>query len=137
MKGCAAVAAISGANVKGEVPKFRSPEDRIALPDDGWGLWIDKEAQWREDEIFLPDDVHLERLPNNPPTGGWKSLYARSGGPDFATVSLPSTVEQHFWRKYGSRPYTPEEYRYAADDPIPQNGAYEGVSWWWRTIEIL
>ena len=28
-----------------------------------------------------------------------------------------------------SRPYTPEEYRYAADDHIPQNGAYFGVSW--------
>jgi hypothetical protein len=136
MKGCAAAAAISGARVKGEVPKFRSPEDRIALPDEGWSLWIDKEAQWREDEIFLPDDVHLERLPSNLPTGGWKALYARSGGPDFATVSLPSTVEQHFWGQYGPRPYTPEEYRYAADDPVPQNGAYEGVSWWWRTIEI-
>ena len=57
-------------------------------------------------------------------------------------MTLPSTVEQHFWGKYGAgddgkpRPYTPEEYRYAADDPVPQNGAYFGVSWWWREIEI-
>ncbi len=55
---------------------------------------------------------------------------------------MPGTVEQHFWGKFGAgedgkpRPYTPQEYRYAADDPIPQNGAYFGVSWWWREIEI-
>jgi hypothetical protein len=57
-------------------------------------------------------------------------------------VTLPGTVEQHFWGKFGAgedgkpRPYTPEEYRYAADDPVPQNGAYFGVSWWWREIDI-
>ena len=57
-------------------------------------------------------------------------------------MTLPGTVEQHFWGKFGAgadgkpRPYTPEEYRYAADDPVPQNGAYFGVSWWWREIEI-
>jgi beta-galactosidase len=66
-------------------------------------------------------------------------------------VVLPTTVEQHFWGKFGAgadgrpRPYTPEEYRYAspasggvapADDDVPKNGAYFGVSWWWRKIEI-
>ena len=41
------------------------------------------------------------------------------------------------------RPYTPDEYRYAADDkqegnggPVPQNGAYFGVSWWRQEIDI-
>jgi beta-galactosidase len=60
-------------------------------------------------------------------------------------ILLPTTVEQHFWGKFGSRPYTPEEYRYAApaqnaappaDDDVPQNGAYFGVSWWYRKIDI-
>jgi hypothetical protein len=109
MKGCVAAAAISGARVEGEVAGFRPPADRIALPDDGWSVWIDKDAPWQEDEIFLPEDVQLEKLPNNPPTGGWNSLYARNGGPGFASVTLPSTVEQHFWGQYGSRSYTPEE----------------------------
>jgi beta-galactosidase len=51
-------------------------------------------------------------------------------------------VEQHFWGKYGAgadgkpRSYTPDEYRYAADDQGPRNGAYFGVSWWWREIKI-
>ncbi len=59
-------------------------------------------------------------------------------------------LEQHFWGQYGAgrdgkpRPYTPEEYRYAstnppaapADDNVPQNGAYFGVSWFYRSIDI-
>jgi hypothetical protein len=74
----------------------------------------------------------------NAPTGGWGVLNDAAG----IAVTLPSTVEQHFWGKYGAgddgkpRAYTPDEYRYAADDPVPQNGAYFGVSWWWREIEI-
>src|SRR6185437_16224141 len=79
-------------------------------------------------------------------TGGWAALTHDTG----LEVTLPTSVEQHFWGKYGAgpdgkpRPYTPEEYRYAATDPpkppaddnIPQNGAYFGVSWFFRPIEI-
>ncbi|HET7346959.1 MAG TPA: twin-arginine translocation signal domain-containing protein, partial [Acidobacteriaceae bacterium] len=134
LKSVAATAALAGTAAHAQMPHVS--EDRIAIPDDGWSLWIDRHAAWQDDDLFLPDDVDLARLPANPPTDGWPALYARHSGPDFATVTLPTTVEQHFWGNYGSRPYTPEEYRYAADDPVPQNGAYTGVSWWWRTIEI-
>ncbi|MGH9598306.1 MAG: sugar-binding domain-containing protein [Terracidiphilus sp.] len=108
----------------------------VVLPDEGWNLWIDQAAAWEDDAIYLPDDVDVAKLPVNRPTGGWDSLYARNGGANYATVTLPTTVEQYFWGAYGSRSYTPEEYRWAATDPVPQNGAYRGVSWWWRTIEI-
>jgi beta-galactosidase len=108
------------------------PENGTLIPDEGWHLWIDEHAQWKDDAIFLPEDVHLATLPTNPPTGGWQALTAQAG----KEVVLPTTVEQHFWSKFGERPYTAEEYRYAADDPIPQNGAYLGVSWWYRQIEI-
>ncbi len=94
------------------------------------------QGAWQDDVIYLPADVRLAKLPVNPPTGGWQALYAMHGGEEFATVTLPTTVEQHFWGKFGERPYTPEEYRYAADDAVPQNGAYAGVSWWWKTIDI-
>ena len=107
------------------------PENGTLIPDTGWRMWVDEHAAWKEDAIFLPEDVKLGKLPVNPPTGGWDVL-----GSVGLEVTLPSTVEQHCWGKYGSRPYTPEEYRYAADDPIPQNGAYFGVSWWYRAIEI-
>jgi beta-galactosidase len=133
------------------------PENGTLIPDDGWRLWVDAEAKWAEDEIWLPEDVAMdaegvvrakgEPLPVNAPTGGWDVLGDAAG----IGVVLPTTVEQHFWGKFGAgadgrpRPYTPEEYRYAspasggvapADDDVPKNGAYFGVSWWWRKIEI-
>jgi beta-galactosidase len=118
------------------------PENGTLIPDEGWYLWIDEHAEWKNDTIFLPDEITRDAegvlhsngtpLPVNLPTGGWRSLSVAAA----KEVVLPTTVEQHFWGKFGQRPYTPEEYRYAADDPIPQNGAYLGVSWWHRQIEI-
>jgi beta-galactosidase len=116
------------------------PENGTLIPDEGWHLWVDEHAEWKSDTLYLPEDVRpggpgdLAKLPVNPPTGGWSVLSPESGAN--IPVTLPSTVEQHCWGKYGQRPYTPEEYRYAADDPIPQNGAYFGVSWWHRAIDI-
>ena len=106
------------------------------LPDAAWCLWLDTQAEWKDDPLFLPQEVHVSQLTVNAPSGGWDALYARQGGEHFRSVTLPTTVEQHFWGVEGTRPYTPEEYRYAADDAVPQNGAYEGVSWFWREIEI-
>lgn len=133
---------------------FVYPENGTLIPDEGWHLWVDQQAQWKDDDIFLPEDVAWKNgklcgagkpLPMNQPTGGWDVLSQDKG----IGVILPTSVEQHFWGKFGSRPYTPEEYRYAAnthggtqpatppaDDNVPQNGAYFGVSWFSRPIEI-
>jgi beta-galactosidase len=130
------------------------PENGTLVPDHGWRLWLDTKAAWEADDIFLPEDIAWvdgalcgkgKPLPVNAPTGGWEALAPAAG----IEVLLPTTVEQHFWGKEGLRPYTPEEYRYApdtkggtqqpappTDDDVPQNGAYFGVSWWWRAIEI-
>jgi beta-galactosidase len=126
------------------------PENGTLIPDSGWRLLIDDKAQWQDDNIFLPEDVMWKGdtlcgkgkpLPVNAPTGGWSALTPEGG----RNVLLPTSVEQHFWGRFGSGPYTPEEYRYAApakdaappaDDNVPQNGAYLGVSWWYRAIEI-
>lgn len=131
------------------------PENGTLIPDEGWRLWPDTQAHWESDEIFLPEDVSWidgklcgkgKPLPANAPTGGWEAL--RAG--DHKEVVLPTSVEQHCWGKYGAgadgkpRAYTPEEYRYAAtnppvapaDDTVPQNGAYFGVSWFYRAIDI-
>src|SRR5579875_3682493 len=119
------------------------PENGTLIPDDGWYLWPDTRAAWENDEIFLPEDVSWvggrlcgkgQPLAVNTPTGGWAVL---SPGVHEGVV-LPTSVEQHFWGKLDAgadrkpRPYTPEEYRYAAtsppaapaDDSVPQNGAY-------------
>jgi hypothetical protein len=140
-------------NAQAEAAEHTWPENGTLIPDEGWRLWVDRAAEWKQDAIFLPEDVSQdaegvvrakgEPLPLHPPTSGWDVLTSggRAAGESIA-VTLPGTVEQHFWGKFGAgadgepRPYTPEEYRYAADDPIPQNGAYFGVSWWWREIEI-
>ena len=130
------------------------PENGTLLPDHGWRLWLDTKAAWEMDDIFLPEDVAWmdgvlcgkgKPLPVKVPTGGWGALAPAAG----IEVLLPTTVEQHFWGKEDLRTYTPEEYRYApdtkggtqqpappTDDDVPQNGAYFGVSWWWRAIEI-
>ena len=145
LQGCAATSALSATTMYGTQTKqthdSRSSEELFPvngtlLPDDGWNLWIDQQATWKDDPIHLPETFDLSQLPVNAPTGGWSALDNHRSGPNSAVVTLPSTVEQHFWARFGSRPYTPEEYRYAADDPVPQNGAYEGVSWWWREIDI-
>jgi len=131
------------------------PENGELIQDDDWYLCVDAEARWKDDEIFLPGDVAWKSgrlcgkgnpLQENEPTGGWKMLGAESG----KSVILPTSVEQHFWGHYGANkdgkphPYTPDEYRYAAkkgsappaDDAAPQNGAYYGVSWFFRSIYI-
>jgi hypothetical protein len=139
---------------------FAWPENGTLIPDEDWRLWLDTEASWKKDDIFLPEDIAWvdgalcakgKPLAVNAPTGGWAALAADAG----KKVVLPTSVEQHFWGQHGAgtdgkpRPYTPEEYRYAADtkggtitpqapadDDVPQNGAYYGVSWWHRTIDI-
>jgi beta-galactosidase len=116
------------------------PENGTLIPDDDWRLWIDEKAEWKNDPLFLPEDISWQNgvlcgkgtpLPVNEPSS--PNLLDHLNG---INVTLPTTVEQHHWGKLGTRPYTPEEYRYAADDPIPQNGAYLGVSWWGKQIHI-
>jgi hypothetical protein len=106
--------------------------DPLAVPDEGWSLVIDREAKYADDVIHLPGRLDLARLPVNPPTGGWGMLATAKA----LNVTLPATVEQYMWGEFGLRPYTGDEYRYAEDDAIPQNGAYRGVSWWTKSIDI-
>jgi hypothetical protein len=97
----------------------------------GWKLWPDTNAVWKNDDIYLPEEVELAKLPINPPTGGWSSLNDQQGIP----VTLPSTVEEHFWGKFGLRPYSKNEAQRGAGTSF-ENGNYLGVSWWWRDILV-
>lgn len=114
------------------LPGPASAEAAGLIPDDGWRLWVDQKAAWKDDTLYLPEDVNLSALPVNQPSGGWEMLGEGAG----KAVTLPSTVEQHHWGDFGARPYTLAEYNWAPRDPVPQNGAYYGVSWWWRDIAI-
>ncbi|MDQ3815963.1 MAG: malectin domain-containing carbohydrate-binding protein [Armatimonadota bacterium] len=87
--------------------------------DSGWRLWLDRDAKWRDDTLYLPDEVNLLKLPVNPPSGGWKSLSDTAG----ISVSLPDTVEAH-----QLTPPPPGD----ANAIINARPSYEGVSWWYR-----
>jgi beta-galactosidase len=124
--------ASAGAAASFFIPSTHAAPVLATVPDEGWRLWIDREARYAEDRIYLPSQVDLKALPINPPTGGWDALWRAQA----LAVTLPTTVEEHFWGAFGARPYTGDEYRYAEDDPVPRNGAYRGVSWWFREIDI-
>lgn len=142
LRGTAAAGLIVGVTgsvpTQAEVPSGPVRGERgVVIPDDGWSLWIDREALWKDDSIFLPDDVDLEKLPTNAPTGGWGVLERPAGSTEFSKrVTLPTTVEQHFWGKLNETVYSQSEYIYANTDKVPRNGFYRGVSWWSKAIEI-
>jgi hypothetical protein len=99
------------------------PPLTVPVPDHSWRLWLDPEAEWKSDPIYLPEDVVLNNLPSNAPTSGWQVLNTTQGIP----VKLPPAVEQFYWGLQGLRPYR-DEYKFEADDPAVKNGNYLGVS---------
>ncbi len=129
----ASAAALVATRIPSSAQNQAAPHDAdsLAIPDSGWRLWPDQKAEWKNDTVYLPEDVHLADLPVNPPTGGWDTLSASQGIP----ITLPSTVEQYFWGLQGMRPYN-DEYRFETSDDEVKNGAYYGVSWWWRSLNI-
>ncbi len=106
-------------------------QDILPVADLGWRLWPDRAAAWKDDALFLPADVDLKKLPVNAPTGGWGVLNRSTGVP----VTLPTTVEEHFWGQSGPRPYK-DEYWFERTDADVRNGNYQGVSWWWKEITV-
>src|SRR5260221_357214 len=99
----------------------------------GWKLWPDQQAAWKDDTLYLPSEVDLGKMPVNPPTGGWEALNAQQG----VDVTLPTTVEEHFWGKLngGPRPYAHNEAQKGEKTSFP-NGNYLGVSWWWKQVQV-
>lgn len=87
------------------------------LSGDGWRLWLDRKADWKNDDIYLPP-VNISALPVNPPTCGWEDLEKNFD----KKVSVPGTVEEHFWGANGN--------------PIGIAGDYRGVSWWSTTFRL-
>ena len=92
--------------------------------DQGWRLWLDPKAAWQDDAIYLPEDVDLQRMPLNPPTGGWPVLNDSAG----IGVSLPATVEEFYFGKAPARTASSTK----PSDIVAAEGNYLGVSWWYR-----
>ncbi|HEY0256576.1 MAG TPA: glycoside hydrolase family 2 TIM barrel-domain containing protein, partial [Candidatus Methylacidiphilales bacterium] len=96
------------------------------LLDDSWHLWLDEKAEWKDDKLYLPDEVDLAKLPINPPSGGWDALNDQAGIP----VTLPGTVEGYYWGKKPLPVPNPDR----PSDIVGSSNSYRGVSWWWRTF---
>lgn len=77
----------------------------------GWKLWLDRDAEWINDDIYLPP-VNIDELPVNQPTCGWEKLERNFD----KIVNVPGTVEEHFWSRN--------------DNPNGIAGDFRGVSWW-------
>jgi hypothetical protein len=94
--------------------------------DDSWHLLLDPKAKWKNDKLYLPDEVDVTKMPVNPPTDGWDALSDQAG----IAVTLPGTVEEHYW---GKSPLP------VADSNNPESivrldSGYHGVAWWYRTF---
>lgn len=89
----------------------------MPLSGDEWTLRLDMDAEWVDDELF-PPPVDLARIPSNPPTVGWDRFDMMEG----RRVSVPGTVEEHYWGANGNF--------------VGIAGDYRGVSWWSRTFEL-
>ena len=85
------------------------------LSGDAWRLWLDRDADWQNDDLYLPP-VDISVLPANPPTCGWDVLNKVGD----KRVAVPGTVEEYFWSANGN--------------PNGTAGDYRGVSWWTRTF---
>jgi hypothetical protein len=92
--------------------------------DQGWRLWLDSNAAWQDDTLYLPEDVKLTNLPVNSPTGGWAVLNDQAG----MAVSLPATVEEYFFNKAPARTTAST----SPSEIVAAEGYYQGVSWWYR-----
>ena len=82
-----------------------------------WRLWLDRNAEWLNDEIFLPT-LNISQLPVNPPTCGWDNHDLMNG----KKVSVPGTVEEYYWG--------------ANENIVGTSGDYRGVSWWSTTFQL-
>jgi len=88
----------------------------IDISNNDWGLYRDYDANWIDDNIYMPP-VNISELPYNPPTCGWDALHDRTE----KTVHLPATVEEYFWGDNGNNESVAGDWR--------------GVSWWVTTVD--
>ena len=79
------------------------------LTGENWQLWLDKEAEWKNDTVFMPP-VDMSNVPVNLPTCGWNSLSTIG-----EKVKVPGTVEEYHWADLED---------------------YLGVSWWSTTFNL-
>jgi hypothetical protein len=88
--------------LESSVTCFAQREERD-LSNATWNAWLDRNAAWKDDRLYLPAEVKLGSLPVNSPSGRWEELFNSS----HTKCHLPATFEQLFangdptWRYHG------------------------------------
>lgn len=110
-----------------------NPRENKIIGESGWTLWLDREAEWEQDELYLPP-VDVKRLQVTPPSCGWEILYATALSATEAKksiderlpikVSVPGTVEKYYWDALSD------------NAGLGNSGDYVGVSWWNTTFKV-
>jgi len=130
---------------------FGSERIVTELGGEGWGLWLDRDAKWKDDALHVNaldaakirageggwlKPVDAKTLDVAGPTCGWDGLCAKKVGWNKAAdawrdkslsveVSVPGTVEQYFFDAIsGDR------------KGKGSSGDYKGVSWWCRAFSV-
>ena len=79
------------------------------IGDDGWALWLDRDASWKNDSLYLPP-ADISKITVAEPTCGWDNLFS-SLRPEreawevdkIKTLTLKeiedSKVEEIYWEK--------------------------------------
>lgn len=111
-----------------------NPRDEMRVGEDGWSLWLDRDARWRDDHLYLPP-VDVDTIDVEIPTGGWGRLYDVPLEPKDAKIALDKNLPVKV-----SVPGTVEEYFWDALSPVGglghSSGNYVGVSWWSTTFNV-
>ncbi|MCL4813731.1 MAG: hypothetical protein KJ061_14655, partial [Vicinamibacteraceae bacterium] len=108
-----------------------APRRVTTLSGAGWTLWLDTQARWQDEALFLPG-TPLAAIPVRPPTGGWPALDARHRAAAPAATAAASARNGQVAVAV-SVPGTVEEYLHPGNGP---EGDITGVSWWVRTVRI-
>jgi len=129
-----ACSALAWASVQSSQARDETPLGRT-----GWALWLDRTANWKTDDLYLPP-VNLTQIPVNLPTGGWSQLFssvvpesqaAQAVGTATANptkslqAEVPGTVEQFFWDALSG-----------SSNGSGTSGNYVGVSWWGKDFTV-
>lgn len=69
----------------------QSARQELNLSAQNWRVWLDETALWKNDTLYLPNEIDLQQIKLNPPTCGWKDIYHTG-----KTAVLPVCVEELF-----------------------------------------
>ena len=111
-------------------------QDRVSsrIGSNGWALWLDRDASWKNDSLYLPP-ADLSKMKVAPPTCGWDKLFSSVSPESDAKevvknkalslrVQVPGTVEEYFWDALSN------------NKGLGNTGDYKGVSWWGTDFSV-